>query len=480
MILKDKYPTKKIFLYTGMTDDDLKKEHFKNVSKYWAEADIIIYSPTVESGVNFNMEHINSIYGIFSTCSCSQRSFFQMLARTRQTKNNNILIYSSSIPEKTSADFWTFKDVKEAKVALRGQQKKEIDENGKIKTLFDNYDINDIYNEVEDKNKNKCYFMALFYQMALNKGHTILFEEEQTPEQKTKKQIKEANENDKYLDISKMDTVIKYINDANDVSLNQYFNLIDKSKKNKSTEEEKYQMAKFELKTRLGFDKIEAEQIETFYNKTHFIYNFIGLIDINNINEDKENNVARVKIANNILYDLGFKNVFDEKKIDFETFNKALLNLQTNNIIYKDFKHVKSYFNMAKEPKENRTKTNRAIIDYINILLKNFSIKITGKIKPGKKNETKNMVYYIDILNNVQEIVEYLKLKGVEVEDKQQIFKPLEDNKKIYKHLIIIDDKPEEDIYKNMKDNDINNTLIFKHLSKIGLKINRIDYRIRF
>jgi hypothetical protein len=230
-----------------------------------------------------------------------------------------------------------------------------------------------------------------------------------------------------------------------------------KSKKNKSTEQEKYQMAKFELKKRLGFDKIEAEQIETFYNKTHLIYNFMGLIDINNINEDKENNVARVKIANNILHDLGFKNVFDEKIIDYETFNKALLNLQTNNIIYKDFKHVKSYFNMAKEPKENRTKPNRAIIDYINILLKNFSIKITGKIKPGKKNETKNMVYYIDILNNVQEIVEYLKLKGVEVEDKQQIFKPLEDNKKIYKHLIIIDDKPEEDIYKNMKDNDVNN-----------------------
>jgi hypothetical protein len=95
-MLNDKYPKKKIYLYTGKSDDCLKKHHLSNVSEHWSQADVIIYSPTIEAGVNFDVPgHFNKIYGILSCQSTSQRAFFQMLSRFRKVSNNQITILNN-------------------------------------------------------------------------------------------------------------------------------------------------------------------------------------------------------------------------------------------------------------------------------------------------------------------------------------------------------------------------------------------------
>ncbi len=60
---------------------------------------MIIYSPTIESGVDFNVEgYVNKIYGILSTKSTSQRAFLQMLSRCRKVKDNKINILLNDLP----------------------------------------------------------------------------------------------------------------------------------------------------------------------------------------------------------------------------------------------------------------------------------------------------------------------------------------------------------------------------------------------
>jgi hypothetical protein len=163
-MLNDKYPKKKIYLYTGKSDDCLKKHHLSNVSEHWSQADVIIYSPTIEAGVNFDVPgHFNKIYGILSCQSTSQRAFFQMLSRVRKVSNNQITILNN-ITYSDNKDFWTFDEVKAGLIATRDNilQYKYVQRGDKIiKTLgLDNYDNNSIYNRVEDLNKHQAYFIS--------------------------------------------------------------------------------------------------------------------------------------------------------------------------------------------------------------------------------------------------------------------------------------------------------------------------------
>ena len=108
-LIKERYPDKNIFICTGITDDEIKTEHFKNISLQWNSSDVVLYSPTIEAGVNFDLHHFDNIFGIFSTGSTSQRAFFQMLARIRKVNDNTITILNPGIKEKKRRIFGVIK-----------------------------------------------------------------------------------------------------------------------------------------------------------------------------------------------------------------------------------------------------------------------------------------------------------------------------------------------------------------------------------
>ena len=56
--LRELFPQKAIRHYTGDGDDIKKTYDFSDVCKRWLEYDVIIYSPTVESGINFDVQFI--------------------------------------------------------------------------------------------------------------------------------------------------------------------------------------------------------------------------------------------------------------------------------------------------------------------------------------------------------------------------------------------------------------------------------------
>ena len=86
-ILREKYEDIDIYSYTSLNSD---ADQLKNVNKYWAQADVLIYSPVIESGINYDNQHFNRLFGLFSNMSSSQRAFLQMINRVRKIQNPKI------------------------------------------------------------------------------------------------------------------------------------------------------------------------------------------------------------------------------------------------------------------------------------------------------------------------------------------------------------------------------------------------------
>lgn len=74
----------KVLLYTRETAQDAAvKETLDDVNKSWKEYDVIIYSPTIQSGVSFEEEHFDECYGVFNNLTNTYSDCSQMLHRVR-------------------------------------------------------------------------------------------------------------------------------------------------------------------------------------------------------------------------------------------------------------------------------------------------------------------------------------------------------------------------------------------------------------
>ena len=101
---KSKYKT--ILHYSKSNDAD--KELLKNVEANWLDYDLVIYSPSIQSGVSFNIEHFDKLYIILSSNSCSPRDLMQMTNRVRQFKNNEVEVYLNKLPFREKANTHTY------------------------------------------------------------------------------------------------------------------------------------------------------------------------------------------------------------------------------------------------------------------------------------------------------------------------------------------------------------------------------------
>ena len=113
LLLRNKFTYLNIQTYTGISNDQ-DKTNLKNVLDIWRNLDVLIYSPTIEAGVSFDLPHFDKIYGIVSSNCNSQRAFLQMLSRVRQTSNTNILILYQGLQytEFDEKDLISFDEIK--------------------------------------------------------------------------------------------------------------------------------------------------------------------------------------------------------------------------------------------------------------------------------------------------------------------------------------------------------------------------------
>jgi hypothetical protein len=96
--ISELFPTKKIKLYSRETQVSEKTEHFSRVAKYWAQYDVLIYTPTITAGISFEVKHYHKIFGYFTSLSCPVETCTQMIGRIRDVADKTLVIYFSCPP----------------------------------------------------------------------------------------------------------------------------------------------------------------------------------------------------------------------------------------------------------------------------------------------------------------------------------------------------------------------------------------------
>lgn len=94
----DRYPALRVKLYSSETLQSEKREHFGNVDAYWAQYDVLIYTPTVSAGVSFETKHYHKVFGYFTDMSCGVETCVQMIGRIRDVASREYIMYISGSP----------------------------------------------------------------------------------------------------------------------------------------------------------------------------------------------------------------------------------------------------------------------------------------------------------------------------------------------------------------------------------------------
>ena len=72
--------------------------------------------------------------------------------------------------------------------------------------------------------------------------------------------------------------------------------------------------------------------------------------------------------------------------------------------------------------KNMKDKSLKALLGYINSFFSQYGIKVAQKRKSEKRNENMVCYYRIEIINNVDELLEYKINKGFQLNDDDDLF----------------------------------------------------------
>ena len=379
----------KCILYTSSTSDK-EKQNLGNVEEEWKKYQLIIYTPSIESGVDFNVDkYIDNIYVVLCSNSTSQRGLNQMIKRCRKLNNKNILIYTNnlSLQDKMTLNYFYY-SINEIKTFYSTLMNEKITfdlvdgvlvRNNKYN--YDLYDILTLYNKQEQLNKNNNCFIPLFIKMISDKGHTY-----EIVEGKGKKDEKKENI---------IHTIIKEAEEIND---EQYEELIKKQTKRLLEENEKIQIKKYIYEKTFNIKFDNDETIKQYYGRLNIIKNCYQLFNDNNkfknskiINKEKE---QKINVINEIILLFKLTNIKDETcilknedlKDNIENLNTIL---KTNKILLGLDKNIK-------------IESTQGVLGSLRSILSNYGIDIEQKQKQEKKGENKVNYYYFSLDENVK------------------------------------------------------------------------------
>jgi len=401
----------KVLLYTSLTDDKDKLK-LKDVNDIWSNCDVLIYSPTVEAGVNFDRVHFHKIFGVFSNNSTSPRSFLQMLARIRKTSDNEIIINNSVGFKLNDCELYKFSEVKHNATHLKCFEKtgtyiKNIDGKKVYRVSFDKYLTTYIYNQMENLNKQHYYFLKTFEQLLLNKGHKLIFnklldEDEREPVELQHENVVTSNE---------------LIFNADNITKDEYNQINHKKQTNQATEEDKIKQIKYYLMQELGKDKctnkLSLDDIKQWKDKIQNIKNYNYIQDttkfkFNNSADNKLNHeklLITKKLIDTLNLKLDNKQSFlnsDELINKFSTFYK-------NEKIEINCKALKMFMKIDISSLTDKN-SNKQVLGTINSILSNYSLKLESK--QVRTNNLRAYKYFLVSDGEIKDIINRkLKLK---------------------------------------------------------------------
>ena len=364
----------KYTIHTKMTGDDRRKE-LRNVEEYWIQFQVVLYSPTIECGVDFNRNHFDKIYGVCRSgqLTCSQRSFIQMIGRIRIIKDDEILVHYHGSCDLT-ARIYTYENILayfryyetlNGKKFMKVIKYKKTKVDGKIikerlpNSELDLFDEISIHNEVESLNKNPSCFMTVLNKLILRTGNILTFrdDEEKEEEEMKDKQKPEAE-------------VLSEINEAS-YSIDD---LLDRQKRSCLDETEKLVLKKHFFKVKFGLKNSTDKELfrkfyETFQPKEFVLGNFEKLFGYKTDNPNNEKldikddalNESRKRIIFDLLSmltNISVKDITENELMDIsigkDSFWRRMDRIRDKSIYFKNVNESRTLFYGA--PRKSRAK----------------------------------------------------------------------------------------------------------------------------
>lgn len=96
--IRQRFPEKKVALYSSKTSQALKDAHFADLDLHWGGLDVLLYTPTVSAGVSYEGARFDVFFGHFTDASCPVETCRQMLGRVRAVKTREYLLYLAERP----------------------------------------------------------------------------------------------------------------------------------------------------------------------------------------------------------------------------------------------------------------------------------------------------------------------------------------------------------------------------------------------
>lgn len=375
----------KVLLHCATSDDMLKKKLI-TVNDYWINYDCVIISPTVESGVDFNVKYFDRQYICLSQMSTSQRGLLQMTNRIRNLKDNNMPVFLNGLPFKSDANTFNLYDIEKMIKSELQNTEFEVNENGNL--VISNSTYNNIYkhNKLELENKNSHCFITVLLTTLTEKGQKYEFDESKFSRRKNVHNFTK----EKLLAVG-------------DIAEETFNHLKRHIERNKATEEDKLQVERYYYKKHWDVKVFDKDFIDKAYKRTHILFNNKAINnlavpnfesqDVEYLDIGKKEKALKLKYINQLLEMFEFKaedNTFSDKVLsatEFETYKDNSLKkskLFTN----------KEVLTMFGKRKQNLT-SNKSFLGFVNSLLDNYGIKIKTvqvsdrDIKGNKQNTYK-------------------------------------------------------------------------------------------
>lgn len=372
--------------YTRMSSDHDKAD-LVDVKGVWVNYQLVIYNGTIESGLNFDIEHFDKIYMFLKGNLCSQDGVFQQLSRIRKLKESTIYVhcdknlrFTDEKTRKTNINeiILYYKNVVN-KLNEMNNYKLMINNEGQLEyarlsydNMYNIYDILMMYNIVTDNNKTNNRFLPIFIEMLLRKGHTYTLDEEEI--------IKVVEE--KIIDkeqIIKISVKInkEYIESSKLINFDAFKKLINKQNKNELTKEEQNNINKMlpefnkillkkghnyivenneenneddkdiTFKINININKESMEIIKNKLPNADSIITLKKLLNYNNLSKDDKNKIehflptfVQIILINGDTYSLISNIIKNELKINIkinkeniETIKDKIVNAESIDII---------------------------------------------------------------------------------------------------------------------------------------------------
>lgn len=290
---KDPRYKDKVLCHTANSDDEIKKKLI-DVNQYWIRYKIVIYSPTITAGVNFDTVHFDTMFVVLCAKTNNPRDLMQMLGRCRKFKNitdHDILtvwVYTNNLPLFETAIFHKFIDVFYHSIHLNRLFDKNCDITEVDGEMFENYDT--IYNrvcchnELEKLNSDQKHFIPYLLYIFRQKGHLYKFAEK--PQFALEK-------------INLENICMQKLLDAPDIPSDQINDFIIKQQCGMASTNDKYIIEKYMFKQELGIDVLTQYHFDTFYQKLTPLRNSRLLLGTQPLLVPKYKNIEFNKLVEN-------------------------------------------------------------------------------------------------------------------------------------------------------------------------------------